>query len=94
VPDLPGIGRSSRPTANYEKKTQAADIRAVVTALGYDRVSMVSHDIGIMVACAYASRYADRVERLVVRDAPIPGVSALGCHCVKSRIVAFLIPQS
>src|SRR6266436_8668380 len=66
VPDLRGMGRSSQPTGGYDKKTQAADIRAVVTALGYDRTSVVSHDIGIMVAYAYAARYPDKVERLVV----------------------------
>ena len=54
VPDLRGIGRSSRPDGGYDKKTQAADIRAVVTSLGYDHTSLVSHDIGIMVAYAYA----------------------------------------
>jgi pimeloyl-ACP methyl ester carboxylesterase len=75
VPDLRGIGRSSRPAGGYDKKTQAADIRAVVTALGYDRASVVSHDIGIMVAYAYAARYPDKVERLVVMDAPIPGIA-------------------
>jgi len=75
VPDLRGIGRSSRPDGGYDKKTQAADIRAVVTALGYDRTSVVSHDIGIMVAYAYAARYPDKVERLVVMDAPIPGIA-------------------
>src|SRR6267154_6004717 len=37
VPDLRGMGRSSQPTGGYDKKTQAADIRAVVTALGYAR---------------------------------------------------------
>ena len=75
VPDLRGIGRSSRPAAGYDKKTQAADIRAVVTTLGYDRASLISHDIGNMVAYAYAARYPDKVERLVVMDAPIPGVA-------------------
>jgi pimeloyl-ACP methyl ester carboxylesterase len=75
VPDLRGIGRSSRPDGGYDKKTQAADIRAVVTALGYDGTSVVSHDIGIMVAYAYAARYPDKVERLVVMDAPIPGIA-------------------
>lgn len=75
VPDLRGIGRSSRPDGGYDKKTQAGDIRAVVTALGYDRASVVSHDIGIMVAYAYAARYPDKVERLVVMDAPIPGIA-------------------
>jgi pimeloyl-ACP methyl ester carboxylesterase len=75
VPDLRGIGRSSRPAGGYDKKTQAADLRAVVTALGYDRAAVVSHDIGIMVAYAYAARYPDKVERLVVMDAPIPGIA-------------------
>src|SRR5712671_3113520 len=46
VPDLRGIGRSSRPAGGYDKKTQAADIRAVVTSLGYDKTFVVAHDIG------------------------------------------------
>src|SRR6202163_3749529 len=75
VPDLRGIGRSSRPPGGYDKKTQAADIRAVVTALGHDRATVVSRDIGIMVAYAYAARYPDKVERLVGMDAPIPGIA-------------------
>jgi pimeloyl-ACP methyl ester carboxylesterase len=75
VPDLRGIGHSSRPAGGYDKKTQAADIRAVVTTLGYDRAAVVSHDIGIMVAYAYAARYPDKVERLVVMDVPIPGIA-------------------
>jgi pimeloyl-ACP methyl ester carboxylesterase len=75
VPDLRGIGRSSRPAGGYDKKTQAADIRAVVVALGHDRTSVVSHDIGVMVAYAYAALYSDKVERLVVMDAPIPGIA-------------------
>ena len=75
VPDLRGIGRSSRPAGGYDKKTQAADLRAVVTSLGFDRTSVVAHDIGNMVAYAYAARYPDKVERLVVMDAPIPGVA-------------------
>jgi pimeloyl-ACP methyl ester carboxylesterase/uncharacterized RmlC-like cupin family protein len=74
VPDLRGIGRSSKPEAGYDKKTQAKDIRAVVTALGYDRTFVVAHDIGNMVAYAYAAMYPDKVERLVVMDAPIPGI--------------------
>src|SRR5271170_1480110 len=75
VPDLRGIGGSSRPAGGYDKKTQAADIRAVITTLGFDRTFIVSHDIGIMVAYAYAALYPDKVERLVVMDAPIPGIA-------------------
>jgi pimeloyl-ACP methyl ester carboxylesterase len=74
VPDLRGIGRSSKPETGYDKKTQAKDLRAVVTKLGYDRTSVVAHDIGNMVAYAYAAIYPDKVERLVVMDAPIPGI--------------------
>lgn len=74
VPDLRGIGRSSLPVDGYDKKTQATDIRAVVTALGFDRTAVVAHDIGNMVAYAYAATYPDKVERLVVMDAPIPGI--------------------
>src|SRR5207245_8733263 len=72
VPDLRGIGRSSKPADGYDKKTQAKDIRAVVTALGYDKTFVVAHDIGNMVAYAYAATYPDKVDRLVVMDAPIP----------------------
>jgi pimeloyl-ACP methyl ester carboxylesterase/quercetin dioxygenase-like cupin family protein len=74
VPDLRGIGHSSIPAGGYDKKTQAGDVRAVVTALGYDRTFVVAHDIGNMVAYAYASMFPDKVERLVVMDAPIPGI--------------------
>jgi pimeloyl-ACP methyl ester carboxylesterase len=74
VPDLRGIGRSSKPAGGYDKKTEAKDIRAVVTALGFDRTFVVAHDIGNMVAYAYAAMYPDKVDRLVVMDAPIPGI--------------------
>jgi pimeloyl-ACP methyl ester carboxylesterase len=74
VPDLRGIGKSSKTEGGYDKKTQAKDIRAVVTALGYDKTFVVAHDIGNMVAYAYAATYPDKVERLVVMDAPIPGI--------------------
>jgi pimeloyl-ACP methyl ester carboxylesterase len=58
----------------YDKKTQATDIRAAVTTLGFDRTFVVAHDIGNMVAYVYTATYPDKVERLVVMDAPIPGI--------------------
>jgi pimeloyl-ACP methyl ester carboxylesterase len=75
VPDLRGIGKSSKPDAGYDEKTQAKDIRAVVTGLGYDKTFVVAHDIGVAIAYAYAAMYPDKVERLVVLDAPIPGIA-------------------
>jgi pimeloyl-ACP methyl ester carboxylesterase len=74
VPDLRGMGRSSKPSSGYDKKSQAADIRAVVTALKQDHSAVVGHDIGTMVAYAYAARYPDKVDKLVVMDAPVPGI--------------------
>jgi pimeloyl-ACP methyl ester carboxylesterase len=74
VPDLRGLGLSSRPDAGYDKKNQAADVRGVLTQLGIDHAVVVGHDIGTMVAYAYARRYPDKTDRLVVMDAPVPGV--------------------
>lgn len=75
VPDLRGMGLSSKPADGYDKKSQAADIRAVVTRLGLDSTAVVGHDIGTMVAYAYAASYPDKVDRLVVMDAPVPGIA-------------------
>jgi pimeloyl-ACP methyl ester carboxylesterase len=74
VPDLRGMGLSSHPQGGYDKKTQAADIRAVLTKLGIDHSAVVGHDIGTMVAFAYAARYPDKTDCLVVMDAPVPGI--------------------
>ena len=74
VPDLRGMGLSARPDSGYDKWTQAADMRAVLQALGIEKAVVVGHDIGTMVAFAYAARYRDITEKLVVMDAPVPGV--------------------
>ncbi len=74
VPDLRGLGRSSHPAGGYDKRTEAGDIRSVVMALGYDRAAVVAHDIGNMVAYAYTARYPAKVDRLIVMDAPLPGI--------------------
>ncbi|AIY41673.1 alpha/beta hydrolase fold [Collimonas arenae] len=75
VPDLRGMGLSSHPADGYDKKTQAADIRVVLATLGVDHSAVVGHDIGTMVAYAYAARYPDKTDRLVVMDAPVPGIA-------------------
>lgn len=74
VPDLRGMGLSSHPESGYDKRTQATDVRAVLTKLGIDHAAVVGHDIGTMVAYAYAARYPDKTDRLVVMDAPVPGI--------------------
>ncbi|MGE8099907.1 alpha/beta fold hydrolase [Pseudomonas fluorescens] len=74
VPDLRGMGLSSIPDSGYDKKNQAGDIRAVLAALGIEHSVVIGHDIGTMVAYAYAARYPQRTDRLVVMDAPVPGI--------------------
>ena len=74
VPDLRGMGLSSIPESGYDKKTQAGDVRAVLASLGIEHSVVIGHDIGTMVAFAYASRYPQQTDRLVVMDAPVPGI--------------------
>src|SRR5271154_1343152 len=74
VPDLRGMGLSSHPAGGYDKRTQAADMRAVLIKLGIEHAFVVGHDIGTMVAYAYAARYPDRTDKLVLMDAPVPGI--------------------
>jgi pimeloyl-ACP methyl ester carboxylesterase len=74
VPDLRGMGLSSRPKDGYDKRTQAGDIGALLTQLKIDHAMVVGHDIGTMVAYAYAARYPDKTDRLVLMDAPVPGI--------------------
>jgi len=74
APDLRGFGQSSKPSGGYEKKALAQDIHALATSLGYRRATVVGHDIGLMVAYAYAAQYATEVDRIVLMDAFLPGV--------------------
>ncbi|WP_085633428.1 alpha/beta fold hydrolase [Pseudomonas sp. R16(2017)] len=75
VPDLRGLGLSSIPESGYDKKTQAGDVHAVLTALGIKNAVIIGHDIGTMVAFAYAARYPQLTDKLVVMDAPVPGIA-------------------
>lgn len=74
APDLRGAGGSAKPDGGYDKKTMAQDIHALVQSLGYHKVKLVGHDIGLMVAYAYAAQYPDEVESIVLMDAFLPGV--------------------
>jgi pimeloyl-ACP methyl ester carboxylesterase len=74
VPDLRGAGESSKPDGGYDKMTMARDIEQLLSSLGIDRATIVGHDIGLMVAYAYAAQYPARTERLVLMDAFLPGI--------------------
>ena len=74
APDLRGFGQSSKPMTGYDKKTMAQDIHALAQSLGYQHEVVVGHDIGLMVAYAYAAQYPNEVDRIVLMDAFLPGV--------------------
>jgi pimeloyl-ACP methyl ester carboxylesterase len=74
VPDLRGMGLSAVPDHGFEKMNQAKDIADVLDALHVERADIIGHDIGNMVAFAFAERYRERTSRLVMMDAPVPGV--------------------
>jgi pimeloyl-ACP methyl ester carboxylesterase len=74
VPDLRGLGRSSKPASGFDKKTQAGDVAGVLAALRIEQIDLVTHDIGNMVGFAFAAQHPERVKRFVLIDAPLPGV--------------------
>jgi len=76
APDLRGAGQSSTPADGFTKAAMARDIHALVKKLGYERIRIVGHDIGLMVAYAYAAQYPNEVERIALLDAFLPGVGS------------------
>jgi pimeloyl-ACP methyl ester carboxylesterase len=74
APDLRGFGDSAKPESGYDKKTMAQDVHALAQSLGIQKAGVAGHDIGLMVAYAYAAQFPDEVEKLVVMDAFLPGV--------------------
>jgi pimeloyl-ACP methyl ester carboxylesterase len=74
APDLRGAGQSSTPAEGYTKTVMAQDIQALAHSLGYEHIQIVGHDIGLMVAYAYAAQYPSEVDRIVLMDAFLPGV--------------------
>ncbi len=74
VPDLRGAGDSAKPEDGYNKKNMAVDIHALVESLGIRKASIVGHDIGLMVAYAYAAQFPSETDRVVLMDAFLPGI--------------------
>lgn len=74
APDLRGFGQSGIPASDFAKATMAQDIHELIQGLGHERIRIVGHDIGMMVAYAYAAQYPTEVDRLVLMEAFLPGV--------------------
>jgi len=74
APDLPGIGDSDIPTSGLDMKSAAIRIHDLAKSLGVQKAEVVGHDIGLMVAYAYAAQFPAEVTKLVLMDAFLPGV--------------------
>ena len=76
VPDLPGLGlsRPESASAHYDMASVARSMHALMLQLGIHRAVVVGHDIGLMVAYAYAAQFPSEVSKLAIIDAPVPGV--------------------
>jgi pimeloyl-ACP methyl ester carboxylesterase len=74
APDLPGIGDSGIPASGLDMKSAATRIHGLARQLGVRTARVVGHDIGLMVAYAYAAQYPAEVDKLVLMDAFLPGV--------------------
>jgi pimeloyl-ACP methyl ester carboxylesterase len=73
--DQRGIGLSDKPADGYDTATLASDLVALMDALGHPRFALYGTDVGMPIAYALAADHRDRVDRLVVSEAPLPGIS-------------------
>ncbi|PVH77517.1 alpha/beta hydrolase fold protein-like protein [Cadophora sp. DSE1049] len=75
APDYRGAGHSSKPRDGYDKVTLATDLQELVTKhLGIkEKIHVVGHDIGAMVAHAYAARFPEGTKSVAWGECPLPG---------------------
>ena len=73
--DQRGIGLSDKPHDGYDVGTLAGDLVALMVALGHERFAVYGTDTGMPIAHALAADNPERVERLIVSEAFLPGIS-------------------
>jgi pimeloyl-ACP methyl ester carboxylesterase len=75
--DQRGIGLSDKPEAGYDAATLADDFVSLMDALGHEQFAVVGVDTGMLIGYALAADYSDRVERVALGEAPLPGITPL-----------------
>jgi pimeloyl-ACP methyl ester carboxylesterase len=83
--DLRGSGGSDKPDGGYDKKTMAVDVKALMDELGITSANIVGHDIGGMVAYAFASQFPDAAQTVTIIDVPLPGTPIFGMIAADPR---------
>lgn len=74
MPDLRGIGQTSRPATGYDSRTRAADAHDLLRHLGFDQACVVAHDLGVEMGFMMALRYPQLVRKLVLMEAVVGGL--------------------
>lgn len=74
APDMRGVGESGKTAGGYDKKNMAVDMHELMKKLGYQHINLAGHDIGLMVAYAYAAQFPADVKKLALMDALLPGI--------------------
>jgi pimeloyl-ACP methyl ester carboxylesterase len=74
APDMRGVGESGKPAGGYDKKNMAVDLHELMKKLGYNHINLAGHDIGLMVAYAYAAQFPADVKKVALMDALLPGI--------------------
>ncbi len=74
APDMRGVGESGKTAGGYDKKNMAVDMHELMKKLGFKQINLAGHDIGLMVAYAYAAQYPGDVKKLALMDALLPGI--------------------
>lgn len=85
VVDIRGMGTSGKPDDGYDKKTMAKDILALTNHLGFEKVNLLGHDIGGMVAMSFAFNYPEALNKLVVMDGAHPSEGMLQMPLIPAR---------
>lgn len=85
VIDIRGMGSSGKPENGYDKKTMAKDIYDLVRHLGFEKVNLLGHDIGGMVAMSYAFNYPEAIDKLIVMDGAHPTEGMLQMPLIPSK---------
>ncbi|GAB3451054.1 alpha/beta hydrolase [Streptomonospora sediminis] len=88
--DLRGVGASAKPATGYDPVTLAADMAALMSALGHERYAVAGHDLGMIVGYALAAGNRDRVSRLAVAEAILPGFSPMPPLLMEPELNEFL----
>jgi pimeloyl-ACP methyl ester carboxylesterase len=77
APDLRGVGESDKPNGGYDKKNMAVDMHELMIKLGYQHINIAGHDIGMIVAYAYAAQFPGDVKKIAFMDALLPGIETV-----------------